>query len=149
MTLEALQQEMYSAMKSGNKFRKEVISGLIADIKRVAIDKNCRDNITEEVVNTVLLKSCKMAQEMIDTCPPNRAETLHDYMIQAEIIKEFTPTIITNKNEILNEVVRLCASAGLKNEKSNRGAIMKVVSGNLRGKADMKIVNEVVSDWLR
>ena len=51
MTFETLQQEMYSAMKSGDKFRKEVISGLIADIKRVAIDKNCRDNITEEVVD--------------------------------------------------------------------------------------------------
>lgn len=41
MTMEQLQKEMISAMKSGDKFRKGVISTTIAQIKRVAIDKGC------------------------------------------------------------------------------------------------------------
>lgn len=149
MTLETLQKEMNKSRKAGLRVRTEVISGLIADIKKAAIDKGLREDITEELVNNVILKTQKTYQEMIDTCPLDRAETLHGYTVQAEIVKEFAPTLMTNKNEILNEVIRLCASAGLKNEKSNRGAIMKVVSGNLRGKADMKIVNEAVSGWLQ
>ena len=38
MTLEILQKEMISALKAGNKFRKETISTLIAQIKKAAID---------------------------------------------------------------------------------------------------------------
>ena len=51
MTIEILQKEMIKALKEGNKFRKETISSLIAAVKKAAIDRGCRDNITEELVN--------------------------------------------------------------------------------------------------
>ena len=60
MTLEMLQKEMIAAMKNGDKFRKTAISGLIAQIKKAAIDKGCRDNISEEMVNAEL-QSCQGA----------------------------------------------------------------------------------------
>ena len=44
MTLEILQKEMIAAMKSKDGFRKDTISSLIAAVKKVAIDKGCRDN---------------------------------------------------------------------------------------------------------
>ena len=44
MTLQQLQQEMINSMKSGDKFRKSVISTVIARVKNTAIDKGCRDN---------------------------------------------------------------------------------------------------------
>jgi len=56
MTIETLQNEMIVAMKQGNKFEKNVISGLIAQIKKAAIDAGCRDNITEEFVNRKFFK---------------------------------------------------------------------------------------------
>ena len=62
MTLEILQREMIAAMKRGDKFTKTTISSLIAQIKKAAIDKGCRDNITEDFVNTELLKAKKQAQ---------------------------------------------------------------------------------------
>ena len=66
MTIEKLQSEMIAAMKSGDKERKTAISNYIAAIKKAAIDKGCRDNITEEFVNAELLKAKKQAQESID-----------------------------------------------------------------------------------
>ena len=148
MTFETLQQEMYSAMKSGDKFRKEVISGLIADIKRVAIDKNCRDNITEEVVNTVLLKSRKMAQEMIDTCPAERAETLAAYNEKMKIIKEFAPQLLTDPVEIKASVEAILAEAGIEPVKKNKGLVMKTLMPKFKGKADMGVVNQVIGEVL-
>ena len=148
MTFETLQQEMYSAMKSGDKFRKEVISGLIADIKRVAIDKNCRDNITEEVVNTVLLKSRKMAQEMIDTCPAERAETLATYNEKMKIIKEFAPQLLTDPIEIRASVEAILTEAGIEPVKKNKGLVMKTLMPKFKGKADMGIVNQVIGEIL-
>ena len=56
MELKVLQNEMVAALKARNKFRKDVISSLVGAVKKAAIDKNCRDNVTEELVNAVLIK---------------------------------------------------------------------------------------------
>ena len=69
MTLNILQEEMIKAMKSGDKFRKDVIADMISDIKTAAINNKCMDNITEDFVDKMLTKYKKTTQEMIDTCP--------------------------------------------------------------------------------
>lgn len=149
MTLEKLKSEMISSMKSGDKFRKNVISTMIAQIKNVAIDKNCRDNITEDIVNEVLLKYKKMVQEMIETCPADRTETLEEYKAQMAVVAEFAPTLITDEIEIKAIVTELTDKNGIKLIKSNRGNVMKVVAANLKGKADMGVVNRVVGGMLQ
>jgi uncharacterized protein YqeY len=149
MTLDALKTEMISSMKSGDKFRKNVISAIIAQIKNVAIDKNCRDNITEDIVNEVLLKYKKMIQEMIETCPADRTETLEEYKAQMAVVAEFAPTLITDEVEIKAIVTELADKNGIKLIKSNRGNIMKVVAANLKGKVDMGVVSRVVGGMLQ
>lgn len=145
MTLEILQNEMIAAMKSGDKFRKTTISGLIAQIKKAAIDKGCRDNITEEMVNTELLKTKKITQEMIDTCPESRADLLEDYKKQMEIVYEFAPTVISDQDEIAT----ILTNSGIEFIKSNRGVIMKWLKTNYGGKMDMGAANKVVGGMLQ
>lgn len=145
MTLEVLQNEMINAMKSGNKFRKNVVSSLVDDVKKAAINKNCRDNITEEMTNEVLLKCKKTAQEMIDTCPAGRIDLLMQYQNQLEIINEFAPTLMTDENEIKNKILDI-VNGEIEFTKSNRGKIMKTISPVLKGKADMSVVNKVVGE---
>ena len=142
MTIEALQKEMISALKSGNKFRKDTISTLIAQIKRVAIDKGCRDNITEEMVNSELLKAKKAQQDSIDTCPASRADLLEEYKKQMEIIMEFVPSLIEDENEIRDILLQ----SGWTVKKSNQGSIMKWVKENYAGKIDMKKVSQVFKE---
>ena len=142
MTIEALQNEMISALKSGNKFRKDTISTLIAQIKRVAIDKGCRDNITEELVDAELLKAKKAQQDSIDTCPASRADLLEEYKKQMEIIMEFVPSLIEDENEI-RDILLQC---GWTVKKSNQGSIMKWVKENYAGKIDMKKVSQVFKE---
>ena len=149
MTLERLQSEMIQAMKNQDKTRKLVLSSLVDSVKKAAIDKNCRDNITETMVDEVLLKYKKMVQEMIDTCPADRAETLGIYKKQMEIVAEFAPTLITNETDIELAVRRLILDNNIEPIKSNRGAIMKLVASNLNGKADMSIVSKVVGGMLQ
>lgn len=142
MTIEVLQKEMISALKSGNKFRKDTISTLIAQIKRVAIDKGCRDNITEEMVDAELLKAKKAQQDSIDTCPTSRADLLEEYKKQMEIIMEFVPSLIEDENEI-RDILLQC---GWTVKKSNQGSIMKWVKENYAGKIDMKKVSQVFKE---
>jgi len=100
MTLKILQTEMISAMKNKDKTRKDTLSSLVGAIKKVAIDKMCKDNITEDLVNEVILKEKKIVQEMIDTCPTNRDELMQEYKNKLTIIDEFAPVIISDEDEI-------------------------------------------------
>lgn len=145
MTLEMLQKEMINAMKSGDKFRKTTISGLIAQIKKAAIDKGCRDNISEEMVNAELLKTKKITQEMIDTCPESRDDLLEDYKQQMEIVCEFAPTLVSDQNEI----AEILKNSGIEFIKSNRGVIMKWLKTNYGGKMDMGVASQVVGGMLK
>ena len=140
MTLETLQKEMIAAMKAKNKVRKDTISSIVSAVKKAAIDNKCKDNITEELVNTVILKEQKTMQEMIDTCPADRIDLLTEYKEKMTIIAEFAPKLLTDPNEIKTFI----EETGIELIKANRGQIMKA----LKGKADMKIANGVVGGML-
>ena len=141
MTLEILQKEMIMAMKNKDKERKDTISSLVQAVKKFGIDNMCKDNITEEQVNAVILKEKKTIQEMIDTCPKDREDLSHGYKSKMMIIDEFAPVLMTSENEIQDFV----NSLDIELTKANRGIIMKA----LKAKVDMKIANQIVSSILK
>ena len=149
MTLEKLQSEMVQALKDGNKLRKQVLSELVGAVKKAAIDKKCRDDIPETLVDETLLKYKKVVQEQIDTCPADRPQMLENYKDQMKIVAEFAPVLMTSPVQIEIAVRRLILDNNIEPVKSNRGAIMKVVAANLKGKADMGIVSKVVWELLK
>lgn len=141
LTLEILQAEMIAAMKNKDKLRKDTISSLVQAIKKFGIDNKCKDNITNEQLSSVILKEKKTMQEMIDTCPADRTDTLAEFNARMAIINEFAPSLMDNEDAIKTFIQNL----GIEPIKSNRGEIMKA----LKGKADMKIANQVVSQMLQ
>lgn len=149
MTLETLQKEMILAMKNKDKVRKSVLSGIVDSVKKAAIDKNCRDHITEALVDEVLLKYKKTVQEQIDTCPADRTDILEQYKAQMAVVAEFAPTLITDEIEIELAVRRLILDNNIEPIKSNRGTIMKLVSSSLKGKIDMGIASKLVGGMLQ
>ncbi len=140
MTLEFLQKEMIAAMKNKNKERKNTISSLVQAVQKFGIDNKCKDNITEAQIDAVILKEKKTVQEMIDTCPADRVETLEEYKTKLAIINEFAPSLMDNEEDIKNFIQK----TKLELVKSNRGKIMAA----LKGRADMKIANKVVSSMI-
>lgn len=136
MTIEILQKEMIAALKNGDKFRKNTISTLIAQVKRVAIDKGHRDDIDDKLVAYVLLKAKKEQQDSIDTCPESRKDLLDEYKAQLKIINEFCPQLITDENEIRNIILQNC-------DTTNKGSTMKFLKENYANKIDMKVAAQV------
>lgn len=150
MTLETLQSAMVQAMKNHDKVRKCVLSGMIDTVKKASMTSNGRIEITEQLVDEVLLKYKKMVQEQIDTCPANRAETLEEYKKQMEVVAEFAPTLITDEDEIKYLILDIVSiNNDVELTKSNRGCIMKIVAPVLKGKADMGVVNKVLGGMLQ
>ena len=149
MTLQTLQSAMIQAMKNKDKSRKAVLSGMIDAVKKAAIDKGCRDNVPESLVDEVLLKYKKTVQEQIDTCPIERAETLEDYKRQMTVVMEFAPTLITDENQIKTIVLDFVTENDIELTKNNRGKIMGIISKCLKGKVDMGVVSKVVGGILK
>jgi uncharacterized protein YqeY len=147
MTLEVLQSAMIAAMKERNKARKDSISSLISAVKKAAIDKMCRDNIPEELVNEVILKEKKTVQEMVDTCPAERVDLLEEYKARLEVINEFAPQLISDEGELKALIESILATLG--DEANNKGAVMKAVMPQLKGKVDMKVANKVLNEMLK
>ena len=145
MEFKALQAEMIQALKAGQKERKESISMLVAAVKKAAIDAGCRDEISEDMVDAAILKEVKSAKEQIDTCPDSRAELKAEYQLKYDIINEYAPKLMSvdEIKAVLNEKFADVIAT------KNKGAIMKAVMPELRGKADGKDISKVVEEFLK
>ena len=148
MTLEKLQSEMIQAMKNKDKIRKSVLSGMIDAVKKASMTNNGRVEITEQLVDEVLLKYKKMVQEQVDTCPAERIETLEEYKAQMTVVAEFAPTLITDETEIRYLILDVVNNE-MEFSKSNRGTLMKIIAPVLKGKVDMGIVSKVLGGMLQ
>lgn len=145
MELETLQKAMIEAMKAKDKDRKESISSIIQAVKKVAIDEGHRDDISSELVDKVILKELKSVKEQIDTCPDDRVELKNAYKARYEVISEFAPKLMSAEEvkKIINEKFSELIASG---EKSK---IMKTVMAEFKGKADGKMINQIISEMLK
>ena len=141
MEFKKLQDDMIAALKAGDKERKEGISLIVAAVKRAAIDEGCRDNINAELTDKVILKELKSCQEQVDTCPASRTDLLEQYKKQLELVKEYAPKMMDAEEieKIINEkFAEVIAS-------KNKGLIMKTIMPEFKGKADGKLINQIVA----
>lgn len=145
MTLEMLSKEMITAMKNKDKLRKDTISALIGAVKKAGIDKGCRDNIPESLVDEVILKEQKVINEMIDTCPADRVDTLEEYRVRAAIVAEFAPKMLTEE-EIRAEFDSWRKKNKIPLIKSNKTYIMRNFMPLMKGRADGKLVNAIIME---
>lgn len=133
---------MIAAMKARDADRKEVLSNLVSAAKKAAIDKQCRDNITEEIVDAAILKELKTAKEQIDTCPPEREELMAKYKYNYDVIASYAPQMMSEK-EIRATLEKDFADVIAT---KNKGQIMKTIMPAFKGKADGKLINQIVAD---
>lgn len=149
MTLEKLQSDKVVAIKDKDYHTRDVISGMIDAVQKAAITPKGRIDITEQLVNTALIKYQKSVQEQVDTCPEARADLLVKYQQELEVVKQYAPQLLADEDAIKARVEEIAAAAGIELVKASRGALMKALSADLKGKADMKVVSAIVAEVLQ
>lgn len=142
LTVETLQKDMMAAMKAGDSIRKAALSSAVSEIKKAAIDRNCRDNITEDLIITVLRKEIKVLEEQIETCTVGRPELRPDFEAKKAVLNEYVPKLIVAKDIIHRMIIQSCE--GIELTKTNKGLIMKTIVPKFKGKVDMKVAQEVL-----
>ena len=147
MKLETIQESIKIAMKTHATLEVETLRSVVAAVKKAAIDKRCE--ITEELVDEMLLKEVKIIKEQIETCPATRPEMREEYEHRLMIVENFAPKLVTDEAEITAMIAAALAQEFGAAIPANKGLIMKTVMPVLKGKADMKIANQVISNYVK
>lgn len=144
--IDEIRQAMVEAMKAKDKDRKDTLSMLLAALKNKAIDK--RADLTEEEETQVILKEIKQTKESLELTPADRTDLIEDYKKRLAVLEEFAPKMM-DADEIKAIVAGVLADLGIEAPTAkDKGRIMKDLMPKVKGKADGKLVNEIVSSFM-
>ncbi len=138
--------DMVKAMKAKDKDTKETLSMLLAALKNKAIDK--RADLTPEEETQVILKEIKQTKETLDMTPADRTEIIEECNKRLAVLEQYAPKMM-DEAEIKEVVASVLAEMGLDAPTAkDKGKIMKNLMPKVKGKADGKLVNEIVSAFM-
>lgn len=141
--IELVRSEMVKAMKAGDKGRKDALSALLTALKNVAIDK--RADLTEEEENAVVLKEIKQLKETLESAPADRTDIIEECNQRLSVLNEFAPQFMS-EDEIRKVIAQVLEDLSITNpEAKDKGKIMKELMPRVKGKADGKLVNDLVA----
>ena len=144
--IDEVRAKMVEAMKSGDKEKKETLSMLLAALKNKAIDK--REDLTEAEEFEVVKKEMKQTKETMELAPKDRTDIIEQCEKRLAVLKEFAPEEMSE--EAIREVVKgVLNDLGITEPSGkDKGKIMKELMPKVKGKADGKLVNEIVGSFM-
>jgi uncharacterized protein YqeY len=153
MILEQINADLIAAMKDREPARKEenqlkvlTLRTLLAEVKSFLV--NNRKEPSDQEVSAILAKAIKQFKETLDNASGKNAAGVVREDIAAQekakiaILEKYLPTQMS-KAEIEDMVAKAIAQAGASGPK-DMGAVMAIVRPLTQGKADGKLVSEVV-----
>lgn len=144
--IDEVRSEMTQAMKKKDKPRKDALSMLLAALKNKAIDK--REDLTETEENEVILKEIKQTQETLDLTPEDRTDIIEECRLRIAVYQEFAPKMM-DEAEIQVVIREVLKKLGIETPTGkDKGKIMKQLMPQVKGKADGKLVNQVLGSMM-
>ena len=144
--IEEVRKAMVEAMKAKDKDTKDALSALLTALKNKAIDK--RADLTEEEETQVIMKEIKQTKESLELTPADRTDLIDDFKKRITVLERFAPKMM-DADEIKVIITGVLADLGIDNPTGkDKGRIMKELMPKVKGKADGKLVNEIVASMM-
>ena len=144
--IDEVRKAMVTAMKAGDKERKESLSMLLSALKNKAIDK--REDLTEAEENEVVLKEIKQTKETLELTPKDRTDLIEECTKRIAVYEEFAPKML-NEDEIKSDSGCAYRTGNHSSYRQRQSSIMKVLMPKVKGIADGKLVNQVLASMLQ
>lgn len=143
---EKINLDLKEAMKSGDKIRLETIRSIRALI--LEFDKSgSGKEFTDEEALRILTAAAKKRKEAIEQyTKANRHDLADKEIAELKIIEEYLPKQLS-EDEILDEVKKIAAEVGAK-DKNDFAKVMPIAAKSLKGKADGKVIRDIVEKFL-
>lgn len=145
--IDEVRSDMVKAMKAGEKDTKDTLSLLLAALKNKAIDK--RADLTPEEETQVVLKEIKQTKETLELTPENRTDIIEECKKRLAVLEGYAPKMM-DADEINAVIAETLAELGIEAPTGkDKGKIMKVLMPKVKGKADGKLVNELLTQLMK
>lgn len=142
-----LTDDLKTALKSGDETRKGTLRLLLAALKQAEIDKRPAGALDEGEVLAVIQKEAKSRRESIaDAQKANRADLVAMNETELHVIESYLPKQLTR--EELVELARAAIAETGAGGPQQMGAVMKLLTPRTKGRADGKLVSDVVRELL-
>ena len=143
---ETINDDLKSAMKSGDKLRLQTIRSIRALILEFEKSGSGKELTPDEEIKLLTSAAKKRKDSIEQYRNAGREDLASKEEKELEILKEYLPKQL-NENEILDEVKKIAESIGAKT-KEDFPKLMPEVMKLLKGKADGKIVRSIVENYL-
>lgn len=145
--IEKVRGDMFKAMKAGDKETKETLSMLLAALKNKAIDK--RGDLTEEEEVQVVLKEIKQTKEAMEMAPGDRTDIIEECTKRLAVLEQYAPKMM-DEADIREVISATLSELGIEAPTAkDKGRIMKFLMPKVKGKADGKLVNELLTSVIQ
>ena len=140
-----LMQDLQDAMRSGDELRKSTIRMARSAIKNAEISR--MGELDDAGVQEVLRKEIKQRRESADEyARGGRADLAEKESAEAALLEGYVPGEMSEE-EIAGEVRAIIAEVGATGPK-DMGKVMPAAMARLRGRADGRAINQVVTRLL-
>ncbi len=142
---EKLNSDLKQAMKSGDKVRRSILRLVLAAIQNAVIARKAA--LEDSDIIGIIAKEARQHQESIEAFKQGNR---HDLVVQEEaelvILQEYLPQPVT-RDEIIAEARRIIEEVGAQGP-GDKGKVMPRLMTQLKGKADGREINTVVTELL-
>ncbi len=139
--------EMKEAMKSKNEAALRALRGIKAEIIKAKTEPGAAGEIDEAVEMKLLQKMMKQRKDSFDIfVQQSRAELAEKEKEEMDIISKFLPAQLS-ETEITDTVKRIIADTGASSA-ADMGKVMGVATKEMAGRADGKLISQVVKSLL-
>ena len=142
MLEDQISEDYKTAMKARDAVRSSTISFLRAQLKNVLIEKRV-DKLEDKDVIAVIKKQVKQRQDSITQYEKGgRQDLAGKESAELAILKEYLPEEMAE--EELEGLVASSIEEAQASSMKDMGKVMKIVTGKIQGRADNKLVSELV-----
>ena len=143
---ETIQADMYKAMKNNEKFKSSTLRVALAKLKDKKIE--LREDLSKNDEVKIIQNLVKQRKEAADIYEKNnRSDLMKNEMNELEILSMYLPKMMS-ENELNTLIKEVISDTGATNM-SDMGKVMPEIMKRSAGKADGKMVQQIVSDFLR
>lgn len=143
---ERLIADLKEAMKAGKTELVGVLRMISAAIQNRQIEKGKDSKLSEEDILQIFIKEAKKRKEAAEAFKKGgRLELAQKEQNELLIIEAYLPKQMS-REELVAAVEKILFSLS---DKSNFGLVMKELMKELKGKADAKLISEIVKEKLR
>lgn len=141
-----INEDLKSSMKSGNKIRLETIRSIRALILEFEKSGSEKELNNEEEIRILTSASKKRKESIEQFRNAGRNELAEKEEAELKIIEEYLPKQLS-ADEVMAEVKKIAAEIGAK-VKEDFPRLMPLAAKNLKGRAEGKLVKEIVEKFL-